>query len=97
MEEKGLGRALNPIEPISVFFDPRRKRMSEDDYIGDGNVLQTMATSDNEELGHRFVGGVTHYYSRTPAPVPAPAPAPAPASGLTTPAATWPRVFSVME
>ena len=59
-----------------------------------------MVISDIEELGHRFVGNVTQHSSGTPA-VPAPAPAPAratmPAPGLATPAATLPRVFSVME
>ena len=46
MEEKDLGRALNPTERISVFLDPRRKMISEDDCIGGGNALQTMAISD---------------------------------------------------
>ena len=55
--------------------------MSEDDCIGDGNVLQTIAISDIEEHGHRFVGNVAQHSSRTSAPVPAPAPAPAPAPG----------------
>ena len=50
MEEKDLGRALNPTERISVFLDPRRKIMSEDDCIGGGNALQTMAILDIEEL-----------------------------------------------
>ena len=52
MEEKDLGRALNPNERISVLLYPRRKMMSEDDCIGGGNGLQTMAISDIEELGH---------------------------------------------
>ena len=43
IEEKDLSRALNPTERISVFYDPRRKMMSEDDCIGGGNALQTMA------------------------------------------------------
>ena len=48
-------RALSLIERIGIFLDPRRKKsMSEDDCIGGGNVLQTMAISDIEELGHRF-------------------------------------------
>ena len=49
MEEKDLGRALNPTERISVFLDPRGKMMSEDDCIGGGNALQTMAISDIKE------------------------------------------------
>ena len=106
MEEKDLGRALNPTDRIiSVFLDPRRKMMSEDDCIGSGNALQTMAISDIEELGHHFVGNVKQTSRRTPAPAPAPAPAPppspapspTPAPGLTTPAVTLPRVSSVME
>ena len=105
MEKKDLRRALNPTERISVFLDPRRKMMSEDDCIGGGNALQTMAISDIEELGHQFVGNVAQTSRRTPAPSPAPAPAPAPspapapapAPGLATPAATLPRVSSVME
>ena len=110
MQEKDLGRALNPTERISVFLDPRRKMVSEDDCIGGGNTLQMIAISDIEELGHDFVGNVAQT-SRTPAPAPAPAPAlapapapappPAPASapapGLVTPAVTLPRVSSVME
>ena len=54
---------------------------------------------DIEELGHHFVGNVAQSSSRTPAPAPAPAPAPppAPAPGLANPAATLPRVPSVME
>ena len=71
--------------------------MSENDCIGGGNVLHTMAILDIEELGHRFVGNVTQYSSRTPAPAPAPAPALAPTPWLVTPAATLPRVSSVME
>ena len=84
---------------FSVFLDPRRKRVSEEDCIGGGNVLHTMAISDIEELGHRFVRNVTQHSSRTSAPAPAPAPAsaPAPAPGLMTPAAALPRVSSVME
>ena len=111
MEEKDLGRSLNPTERISVFLDSRRKMVSEDDCIGGGNALQTIAISDIEELGHHFVGNVTQTSRRTPAPAPAPAPAlapapasappPAPASapapGLATPAVTLPRVSSVME
>ena len=110
MEEKDLGRALNPTERISVFLDPRRKMMSEDDCIGGGHTLQTMATSDIEELGHHFVGNVAQTSRRTPAPAPgpapslapvpapapSPAPAPAPAPGLATPAVTLPRVSSVI-
>ena len=69
--------------------------MSKDDCIGGGNVLHMMAISDIEKLGHRFVGNVTQYSSGTSAPAPAPAPALAP--GLATPAATFPRVSSVME
>ena len=38
VEEKDLGRALNPTERISVLLDPRRKMMSEDEYIGGGNA-----------------------------------------------------------
>ena len=79
--------------------------MSEDDCIGGGNALQTMAISDIEELGHHFVGNVAQTSRRTPAPAPAPAPtlasspapAPAPAPGLATPVVTLPRVSSVME
>ena len=105
MEEKDLGKALNPTERISVFLDPRRKMMSEDDCIGGGNALQTMAISDIEELGHHFVGNVAQTSRRTPAsapalapaPAPSPPPAPAPAPGLATPAVTLPRVSSVME
>ena len=111
MEEKDLGRALNPTERISVFLDPRRKMMSEDDCIGGGNALQTMAISDIKELGHHFVGNVAQTSRRTPAPAPAPpparapapaqapsrAPAPAPAPGLATPAVILPRVSSIME
>ena len=111
MEEKDLGRALNPTERISVFLGPRRKMMSEDDCIGGGHVLQTMAISDIEELGHHFVGNVAQTSRRTPAPepgpapalapapapAPSPAPAPAPAPELATPAVTLPRVSSVME
>ena len=111
MEEKDLGRALNSTERISVFLDPRRKMMSEDDCNGGSNALQTMAISDIEELGHHFVGNVAQTSRRTPAPAPAPAPAlapapapapspapaPAPAPGLATPAVTLPRVSSVME
>ena len=69
--------------------------MSEDDCIGGGNVLHTMAVSDIDKLGHRFVGNVTQYSSGTSAPAPAPAPALAP--GLATPAATLQWVSSVME
>ena len=48
-------RALNLIECIGIFLDPRRKKsMSEDYCIGGGYVLQTMAISDIEELGHRI-------------------------------------------
>ena len=111
MKEKDLGRALNPTERISVFLDPRRKMISEDNCIGGGNALQTMAISGIEELGHHFVGNVAQTSRRTPAPAPAPAPAlvpapapapspapaPAPAPGLATPAVTLPRVSSVME
>ena len=105
MEENDLGRALNPTERISVFLDPRRKRMSEDDCICGGNALQTMAVSDIEELGHHFVGNVAQTSRRTPAsalapapaPVPSPSPAPAQAPGLATPAVTLPRMSSVME
>ena len=111
MEEKDLGRALNSTERISVFLDPRRKMMSEDDCIGGGNALQTMAISDIEELGHHFVENVAQTSRRTPAlapapapvlapgpaPAPSPAPAPAPAPGLATPAVTLPRISSVME
>ena len=105
IEQKDLGRALNPTERISVFLDPRRKMMSEDDCIGGGNALQTMAISDIEELGHHFVGNVAQTSRRTPASAPAPAPAPAPspppapapAPGLATPGVTLPRVSSVME
>ena len=61
--------------------------MSEDDCIGGGNALQTMAILDIEELAQTS--------SRTPAPAPAPVHAPAP--GLATPAVTLPRVSSVME
>ena len=50
MEEKDLGRALNSTERIGVFLDPRTKMMSEDDCIGGGNALQTMAISAIEEL-----------------------------------------------
>ena len=50
MDEKDLGRALNPTERIGVFLDPRRKMMSEDDCTGGGNALQAMAISDIEEL-----------------------------------------------
>ena len=110
-EEKDLGRTLNPTECISVFLDPRRKMMSEDDCIGGGNALQMMAISDIEGLGHHFVGNVAQTSRRTPAPAPAPvpalapapppapspAPAPAPAPGLATPAVTLLRVSSVME
>ena len=79
--------------------------MSDDDYIGGGNALETMAILDVEELGHHFVGNVAQNSSRTsalepapaPAPAPPPAPAPAPAPGLATPAVTLPRVSSVME
>ena len=84
--------------------------MSEDDCIGGGNALQTMAILDIEELGHHFVGNVAQTSRKTPAPAPAPAsalapapapapspaPAPAPAPGLPTPAVTLPRVSSVM-
>ena len=84
--------------------------MPEDDCIGGGNALQTMAVLDIEELGHHFVGNVAQTSRRTPAPAPAPAPAlaparasapsptpaPAPAPGLATPAVTLPRVSSVM-
>ena len=63
------------------------------DCISDCNVLHTMVIMDIEELGHRLVGNVTQLSSRTPAPAPAPAPAP----GFATPAATLPRVSSVME
>ena len=111
MEEKDLGRTLNSTERISVFLDPRRKIMSEDDCIGGGNALQTMVISDIEELGHHFVGKLAQTSRRTPAPAPAPAPAlaPAPAAapspaaapaltpGLATPVVTLPRVSSVME
>ena len=99
MEEKDLGRALNPTERISVCLDPWRKLMSKDDCIGGGNALQTMAISDIEELGHHIVGNFAQTSRRTPAPAPAPspAPAPAPAPGLATPAVTLPRVPSVME
>ena len=105
MEEKDLGRALNPTERINVFLDSRRKMMSEDDCIGVGNALQTMAISDIEELGHHFVGNVAQTSKSTPAPapapapalVPSPAPAPAPAPDLATPAVTLPRISSVME
>ena len=111
MEEKDLGRALNPTERISVFLDPRRKILSKDDCIGGGNALQTMVISDIEELEHHFVGNVAQTSRRTPvpapapasalasapAPAPSPAPAPAPAHGLATPAVTLPRVSSVME
>ena len=110
MEEKDLDRALNPTERISVFYDPRRKMMSEDNCIGGSNALQTRPILDIEELGHHFVGNVAQTSRRTPAPAPAPAPtlaparasapspapAPAPAPGLATPAATLPRVSSVM-
>ena len=48
MEEKDLGRALNPTERISVFLDPRRKMMSEDDCIGGGNAFQ-----NDSNFGHR--------------------------------------------
>ena len=51
--------------------------MSEDDCIGGGNALQTMAISGIEELGHHFVGNVAQTSRRTSAPAPAPAPAPA--------------------
>ena len=81
--------------------------MSEDDCIGGGNALETMAISDIEELGHHVVGNVAQTSRRTPAPAPAPAPAldpapasapsPAPAPGLATSAVTLPRVSSVME
>ena len=37
-----------------VFLDPRRKRVFEDDYIGGGHVLHTMAISDIKKLEHRF-------------------------------------------
>ena len=104
MEGKDLGRALNSTERISVFLNPRRKRMSVDYCIGGGNALQTMAISDIEELGHHFVGNVAQTSRRTaasapapaPAPAPSPPPAPAPAPGLATPAVTLPRVSSVM-
>ena len=86
MEEKDLGRALNPTERISVFLDPRRKMMSEDDdCVGGGNALQTMVISDIEELGHHFVENIAQNSSRTPAP------------GLATPAVTLPRVSSVIK
>ena len=111
MEEKNLGRALKPTERISVFLDPRRKMMSEDNCVGGGNALQTTAISDIEELGHHFVGNIAQTSRRTPAsapapapalapapaPAPSPAPAPAPAPGLATLAVTLPRVSSVME
>ena len=73
--------------------------MSEDDCIGGGNALQTMAISDIEELGHHFVRNVVQNSRRAPPPAPAPAPvsAPAPAPGLVTPAVTSPRVSSIME
>ena len=48
-----------------------------------------MTNSDIEEFGYRFVRNVTQHFSRTPAPALAPA--------LATPAATLPRVSSVME
>ena len=84
---------------FSVFLDPRRKMVSEKDCIGGGNVLHTMAILDIEEPGHRFVGNATQRSNRALAPVPAPAPvlAPTSAPGLATPAATLPRVSSVME
>ena len=78
MEEKDLGRVLNPTECISVFLDPRRKMMSEDDCIGGSNALETMAISDIEELGHHFVGNVAQTSRRTPAPAPAPLHQPCP-------------------
>ena len=96
MEEEDLGRALNSIERISIFLNARRKRISEDNCIGGCNVFQTMAISDIEELGNRFIGHVGRNSSETPAPVPAPAPASGPGPGL-IPAATLPRVFLVME
>ena len=81
--------------------------MSEDDCIGGGNALQTMAISGIEGLGHHFVGDVAQTSRRqrtpgpapapAPAPAPSPAPAPAPAPGLATPAVTLPRVSSAME
>ena len=70
------------------------------DCIGGGNVLHTMiAFSDIEKFGHRVVGNNMQHSSRIPAPAPAPAPTPVPAPnpGLVTPAATLPRVSSVME
>ena len=84
---------------FSVFLDPRRKRMSEDDCIGGGMVLHTMSVLCIEELGHRSVRNVAQYSGRTlaPAPAPAPGPAPAPAPGLAIPARTLPRVPSVIE
>ena len=80
---------------FSVLLDLRRKRASEDDCIGGGIVLHTMVISGIEELGHRFVGNVKQHSRETPAPASAPAPVAAP--GLATPAATLPRVSSVME
>ena len=95
-------RSLNMVVLLlSVFLDPRRKMMSEDDCIGGGNALQTMAISDIEELGHRFVGNVAHSSSRTPARAPAPAlapaSAPAPAPGLATSVVNLTYMSSVME
>ena len=92
MEEKDLGRALNPTERISVCLSRSEEEndvRGPHDCIGGGNALQTMVISDIEELGHHFVGNVVQNSSRKPAPAPAP--------GLATPAVTLPRVSSVME
>ena len=71
--------------------------MSENDCIGGGNVLHTMAILNIENLGHRFVGNLTQHSTRTSASTPAPAPAPAsaPAAGLVTPDATLTRMSSL--
>ena len=56
MEEKDLGRALNPTERISVCLSRSEEEndvRGPHDCIGGGNALQTMVISDIEELGHR--------------------------------------------
>ena len=50
---------LRCLVKFSVFRDPSRKSLSENDFIGDGNVLQTLVISAIEEVGHRFSGNLT--------------------------------------
>eukprot|EP00903_Cladosiphon_okamuranus_P011710 g11013.t1 len=68
LEEKGVGKALQRVERLSVLLDPRRKKC-DTDHVGNGSsVLRAKAEADLKAFIDHFEDGFD-----TVAPAPAPA------------------------